>query len=50
MQGTPLATPAGATSSTLFALPASRSYDYFQPQGLTAEQQQLFKYIEDADL
>lgn len=27
-----------------------RSYDYFEPQGLTAEQQQLFKYIEDADL
>lgn len=29
---------------------ATISYDYFQPQGLTPEQRQLFKYIEDADL
>lgn len=29
---------------------ATISYDYFQPQGLTPDQQQLFKYIEDADL
>jgi nanoRNase/pAp phosphatase (c-di-AMP/oligoRNAs hydrolase) len=29
---------------------ATVSYDYFQPQRLTVEQQQLFKYIEDADL
>jgi hypothetical protein len=33
----------GATCSTC-------SFDYFQPQGLTEEQQELFKYIEDADL
>ena len=26
------------------------SYDYFQPKGITTEQQQLFHYIEDADL
>ncbi|KAL4458550.1 hypothetical protein ABPG75_013415 [Micractinium tetrahymenae] len=29
---------------------AAISFDYFQPQGLTPEQQQMFKYIEDADL
>jgi oligoribonuclease NrnB/cAMP/cGMP phosphodiesterase (DHH superfamily) len=26
------------------------SYDYFQPAGLSCEQQQLFRYVEDADL
>lgn len=50
MQGTWLASPAGATPLIPFQFPAPRSYDYFQPQGLTAEQQQLFKFIEDADL
>ncbi|GAB4821849.1 hypothetical protein N2152v2_008895 [Parachlorella kessleri] len=29
---------------------ATVAHDYFQPEGLTPEQQQLFKYIEDADL
>lgn len=29
---------------------ATISYDFFQLEGLTPEQQQLFKYIEDADL
>ncbi|PSC71276.1 DHHA1 domain [Micractinium conductrix] len=29
---------------------ATVSYDFFRPEGLTPEQQQLFKYIEDADL
>lgn len=46
--------PPSSANTVLLALPAcwgpACSYDYFQPQGLTPEQQQLFRYIEDADL